>query len=720
MPLLSLRNLTLAYGQAPLLEGVNLELEPGERVCLIGRNGTGKSTLLRILAGEVQPDGGEVWIREGAILARLTQEVPPGTAGRVFDLVAAGLGELGAWVREYHDLSHRLETGTPDHDGGDPTPALLARLAEVQHRLEAAGGWEIEQRTERTLSRLGLDPEADFDSLSGGLQRRVLLARALVREPDLLLLDEPTNHLDLQAIDWLEGFLPEFPGAILFVTHDRLFLRRLATRILELDRGRLTDWPGDYDNYLRRREERLHAEEVANARFDRKLSEEEVWIRQGIKARRTRNEGRVRALKALREERRVRRDLMGKARLRLGEGERSGKLVVEAEGVSYGWNGAPVVKDLDTLILRGDKVGIIGPNGVGKSTLLKLLLGELEPQAGRIRRGTNLQLAYFDQQRAQLEEDKTVLDNVAGGSEKVSINGQSRHVLSYLKDFLFTPERARQPVRALSGGERNRLLLARLFTQPANLLVMDEPTNDLDTETLELLEELLLNFQGTLLLVSHDRALLDAVVTSTLVFEGEGRVREYVGGYEDWLRQRQALIASGPPITSGKIAKDRGPEVLAKGRGAAARSAARGTTRAAARGGPIATTAAERPGTSASAVGVGSAPGTRGLAAGDLTTTTLARGIVGGSGPAPGPTPAPGGPKKDQLSFKEKRELEALPAQIEALEGEVAALQGRLADPTFYQQGGADIAASRDRLAELEAELARVYDRWEALEALKG
>ncbi len=539
MPLVSLRSVTLSYGHPPLLEGVSFELERGERVCLIGRNGTGKSTLLRLLAGEVQPDSGEVWVREGATIARLTQEVPEGTTGRVFDLVAAGLGELGDLVSEYHDLSHRLHLpGVGDAQGEADAPELLKHLARVQHRLEGAGGWEIEQRTERTLSRLDLDPEADFASLSGGLQRRVLLARALVREPDLLLLDEPTNHLDIQAIDWLEGFLPEFPGAILFVTHDRLFLRKLATRILELDRGRLTDWPGDYVNYLRRREERLHAEDVANARFDRKLSEEEVWIRQGIKARRTRNEGRVRALKTLREERRERREQMGKVRLRLGETERSGKLVVEAEGVTYAWDGAPVVRDLNTLILRGDKVGIMGPNGAGKTTLLKLLLGQLEPDTGRIRLGTNLQVAYFDQLRAQLDEDKTVLDNVAGGSDRVTIDGRARHVLSYLKDFLFSPERVRQPVRALSGGERNRLLLARLFTQPANLLVMDEPTNDLDTETLELLEELLLEFQGTLLLVSHDRALLDAVVTSTLVFEGDGKVREYVGGYEDWRRQR--------------------------------------------------------------------------------------------------------------------------------------------------------------------------------------
>ena len=564
MPILSLRNVSLAYGQPPLLEGVSFELDKGERACLIGRNGTGKSTLLRILAGETQPDSGEVWMRDGMTVARLTQEVPEGLSGRVFDLVAGGLGEQGDLVREYHDLSHRLEGGGAGDSGMEVAWDLLARLARVQHQLEAAGGWEIEQRTERTLSRLDLDPEVDFTSLSGGWQRRVLLARALVREPDLLLLDEPTNHLDIQAIDWLETFLLEFPGALLFVTHDRLFLRKLATRILELDRSRLSDWPGDYDNYLRRREERLHAEAVANARFDRKLSEEEVWIRQGIKARRTRNEGRVRALKALREERRQRRDLQGTARLRVGEAERSGKVVVEAEGVSYGWGGAPVVRDLNTLILRGDKVGIIGPNGVGKSTLLKLLLGELEPESGRIRRGTNLQVAFFDQQRAQLDEDRTVLDNVAGGSEKVTINGQSRHVLSYLKDFLFTPDRTRQPVRALSGGERNRLLLARLFTQPANLLVMDEPTNDLDSETLELLEELLLNFEGTLLLVSHDRALLDAVVTSTLVFEGEGQVTEYVGGYEDWLRQRPPLIAK----SANKPAKTPKPTTAGGDKGA--------------------------------------------------------------------------------------------------------------------------------------------------------
>jgi ATP-binding cassette subfamily F protein uup len=631
MPLISLRSVGLSYGHPPLLEDIGFSLERGERACLIGRNGTGKSTLLKVLAGEVQPDTGERWVADGVTVARLTQEVPDGTSGRVFDLVAAGLGELSALVGAYHDLSRRLECG-------DQAPHGLDRLADLQHRLEAGGGWEIEQRTEQTMSRLGLDPEAEFTALSGGLQRRVMLAQALVRRPDVLLLDEPTNHLDIDAIEWLEGFLPELPGALLFVTHDRVFLRRLATRILELDRGRLTDWPGDYENYLRRREERLHAEAAANARFDRKLSEEEVWIRQGIKARRTRNEGRVRALEAMREERLERRARMGKARFRLTDGERSGRLVVEAEGMAYSWDGKPVVRGLDTLILRGDKVGIIGPNGAGKTTLLRLLLGALEPDAGRIRRGTNLQVAYFDQLRAQLDEDKTVRDNVAGGSDQVTLGGKPRHVLSYLKDFLFTPERSQQPVRALSGGERNRLLLARLFARPANLLVMDEPTNDLDAETLELLEELLADYQGTLLLVSHDRALLNAVVTSSLVFEGDGLVREYVGGYDDWLRQRPPPASPADTTREARLAKRSPPKAR---------------------------------------------PGARGK----------------------------------RLSYKDRRDLEALPERIEALEAEQGRLQAEMASPDFYRRPRQEIAQARERLTALEEELAAAYERWEALES---
>ena len=538
MTLLSLESVALSYGLPPLLEDVSFAIERGERICLIGRNGAGKSTLLRIINGEIQADSGAVRAGQGIRIARLAQEIPHHADASVFDLVAEGLGALGGLVSEYFRLSH----GLTDQSGA----ADLERLARVQQQLEDGGGWEIEQRTERVISRLGLDAEAPFNALSGGLQRRVMLAQALVRDPDLLLLDEPTNHLDIDSIDWLEGFLKEFPGALLFITHDRRFLQRLATRILELDRGRVTDWPGDYANYQRRREERRHAEAQANAQFDRKLAEEEVWIRQGIKARRTRNEGRVRALEALREERLARRLELGTARIKVSESERSGKLVAEADSVSFGWGAKPVIRDFSTLILRGDKVGIIGPNGVGKSTLLKLLLGGLEPQSGTIRRGTNLQVAYFDQLRAQLDPEKTVQDNVGEGSDQVTVDGASRHILSYLRDFLFTPERARQPVKALSGGERNRLLLAKLFAKPSNLLVLDEPTNDLDIETLELLEERLLDYQGTLLVVSHDREFLDNVATSSLVFEGGGRVAEYVGGYSDWERQQAAAAKPAP------------------------------------------------------------------------------------------------------------------------------------------------------------------------------
>jgi ATP-binding cassette subfamily F protein uup len=437
MPLITLQDITLSYGLPPLLDGVDLTIERGQRICLIGRNGTGKSTLLRVITGEVQADGGERRVPQGVTIARLSQEIPEGGEGRVFDVVAGGLGELGALVREWFALSHSIS-------GGDAA-AALARLTDVQHALEAAGGWDLEQRVERVISRLGLDPEAAFAALSGGLQRRVLLARALVSDPDLLLLDEPTNHLDIDAIEWLEGFLADFPGALLFVTHDRSFLRRLANRILELDRGRLTDWPGDYDNYLRRREERLNAEALASARFDRKLSEEEVWIRQGIKARRTRNEGRVRSLKALREERRQRRELAGTARIRLDEAERSGRLVIEAQGVDYAWDGKPVIQGLDTLILRGDKVGIIGPNGAGKSTLLKLLLGEILPQAGQVRRGTNLQVAYFDQLRAQLDSTKST--GQRGGRQRQGRGRRSGTPRPVLSQGLPVHARARPAAR---------------------------------------------------------------------------------------------------------------------------------------------------------------------------------------------------------------------------------------------------------------------------------
>ncbi|WP_018232627.1 ribosomal protection-like ABC-F family protein [Thioalkalivibrio thiocyanodenitrificans] len=539
MPLLTLRDVVLSYGDAPLLDRVNLSIESGERLCLVGRNGAGKSTLMRVLAGEVHADGGELVHADGLRVAMLEQAVPAGTRGSVFDVVAEGLGATGERVRRYHRAVHVLAE-RPDDAGA------MVELERAQQSLEADEGWSLEQRVETVISRLDLPADADFRALSGGLKRRVLLARALVTEPDLLLLDEPTNHLDIEAIDWLESFLLGFGGALLFITHDRAFLRRLATRIIELDRGQLTDWPGDYDAYVRRKAEALEAEERANALFDRKLAQEEAWIRQGIKARRTRNEGRVRALKALRAERAGRRVRAGTARLDIQAAERSGRLVIEAEDVGFQYDGQPVIRAFSTLILRGDKVGIVGPNGAGKTTLLRLLLGQLQPGSGRVRLGTNLEVAYFDQHRAALDEDASVFDNVGEGRDRLEVGGESRHVISYLQDFLFEPARARQPVKALSGGERNRLLLAKLFTRPANLLVLDEPTNDLDTETLELLEERLVEFPGTVLVVSHDRAFLDNVATSIIAFEGPGQVNEYVGGYSDWQRQRAVAAQPAP------------------------------------------------------------------------------------------------------------------------------------------------------------------------------
>ena len=534
MPLITLHDVDYSVGGPLLLEQVDLAIEPGERIALIGRNGAGKSTLLKLLSGDLKPDDGAIRVADGVRIARLEQEVPAGARGDVFDVVAGGLGDLGAWLAEFHHLSHAAQVDT-------------VALGTVQAKIEAAHGWSSEQRIEETLTRLGLDGDAPFGGLSGGLKRRVLLARALVAQPEVLLLDEPTNHLDIAAIDWLEGFLKAWPGTVVFVTHDRRFLRTLATRIVEIDRGRVSSWPGDWANYERRREERLHAEAQEQARFDKLLAQEEVWIRQGIKARRTRDEGRVRRLEAMRVERAGRRELAGNVRMDLATAEASGRKVIEAKDVGFSYGGHAVVHDFSTTIFRGDRIGLIGPNGSGKTTLLKLLLGELSPTQGSVKLGTNLQVAYFDQYRATLREDWNAIENVAEGREFIELDGKRKHVIGYLQDFLFTPERARAPITRLSGGERNRLLLARLFAQPSNLLVMDEPTNDLDVETLELLEELLGEYPGTLLLVSHDRDFLDHVVTSTLVMEGNGRVGEYVGGYSDWLRQGgQVDAASGP------------------------------------------------------------------------------------------------------------------------------------------------------------------------------
>ena len=534
MSLITLEGVDVSVGGPLLLEQVGLSIGAGERVALIGRNGAGKSTLMRVMSGELAPDDGQVRVADGARVARLEQEVPAGAAGSVFDVVAAGAGELGAVLAEFHRLAHA-------------DPVDTDALAAAQARIEAAGGWGLDQRVESTLDRLGLDGEAEFTRLSGGLKRRVLLARALVAEPAVLLLDEPTNHLDIAAIHWLEEFLRNWPGALVFVTHDRRFLRALATRIIEIDRGQATDWPGDWDNYQRRREERLNAEAQQNARFDKLLAQEEAWIRQGIKARRTRDEGRVRRLQSMRLERAARREQTGNVRMQAAQGEASGKKVVELKDVSFSYGERALVRDLSTTILRGDRIGLIGPNGSGKTTLLRLLLGELEPQQGTVRIGTRLQVAYFDQYRDTLREDWNALENVAEGREFVEINGARKHAIGYLQDFLFTPERARAPITRLSGGERNRLLLAKLFAQPSNLLVLDEPTNDLDVETLELLEELLADYPGTLLLVSHDRDFLDNVVTSVLAMEGNGRVGEYVGGYSDWLRQGDASWLRAQP-----------------------------------------------------------------------------------------------------------------------------------------------------------------------------
>lgn len=548
MALLSLKQITVSFGGPNLLNKVDFQLDRGERVCLVGRNGAGKSTLMKLIAGEIKEDSGEI-VGQDLNIARLEQEVPAGTHGTVFDVVAQGLGNIAPILSAYHEVLHRLET--------DYSEKVLAELEKAQHKLEAVDGWSVEQRVESVLSRLSLDPDVDFSGLSGGMKRRVLLAQALVKDPDILLLDEPTNHLDIASITWLEEFLKSYEGTVLFITHDRSFLQALATRIVQLDRGNLVSFPGDYANFLVRREAMLEEEAQQNALFDKKLAQEEVWIRQGIKARRTRNEGRVRALEQLRRERSARREVQGNVKMKLQEADRSGKLVVEAEGIGQSYDGRVLFKDFSTVIQRGDRIGVIGPNGCGKSTLLSILLGRNKPETGQVRLGTKIEVAYFDQLRSQLDENMSVVDNVGQGKDYIEINGASKHVMGYLQDFLFSPERARTPIKSLSGGERNRLLLAKLFTQPANLLVMDEPTNDLDAETLDLLEDLLMNYQGTLLLVSHDRTFLNNVAMSTIVFDDDGQVREYIGGYDDWQQQRaqDKKAAQSQAKAANKVAK---------------------------------------------------------------------------------------------------------------------------------------------------------------------
>lgn len=627
MALVTLRDVSLSFHFPLILDGVNLQVEPGERVCLLGRNGSGKTSLLRLIHGEIDPDEGEVVRQQGLATAMLPQEVPRQFSGSVFDEITRGLGPRAELLAEYHHVSGLLAA-----EGSD---ALRKRLDRIHHKLEVEGGWLIQQEVETVISRMSLDGDDDVTTLSAGMKRRVLLAKALVGSPSILLLDEPTNHLDIDAIRWLEDFLLRSEAAILFVTHDRAFLRRLATRILELDRGRLTSWSCDYETFVKRKEASLEAEERQRAEFDKKLAREEVWIRTGIKARRTRNEGRVRDLQKLRETRHARREQPGEARMEIQEAERSGRMVIEAKHLGFGYTDTPIVADLSTMIMRGDRVGLIGPNGSGKTTLLRLLLGELQPQAGTVRHGTNLEVAYFDQLHAQLDDEKSVRANVGEGSDWVEICGQKRHAIGYLADFLFTQEQADSPVSRLSGGERNRLVLARLFTKPSNVLVMDEPTNDLDIETLELLEDLLMDYPGTLLLVSHDREFLNNVVTGTLALEGEGRVKEYAGGYDDWLRQRK-------------------PEVL-----------------------PVA---------------------------------------------APPPeSRAPTKPAKQRarrLTYKEQRELEALPERIASLEADLGKCHETMADPAFYRQGPAELVKAKAELQSLEKDVAEAYKRWEELETL--
>jgi ATP-binding cassette subfamily F protein uup len=631
MVLLGMQEVSVGFGGEALLEGMTFQIEPGERICLLGRNGVGKSTLIKLICGELEPESGVISRAPSFSFACLTQIVPVGLKGTVFDVVSEGLGPRGKLLAEYHLLSHRI--AAEPHN-----KALLKELDKLQHSLDIEGGWELSRFVEMIVEKIKLDPDAQVENLSAGMKRRVLLAQAIVREPDILLLDEPTNHLDIEAITWLEEFLSQYKGALMFVSHDRAFVRNLATRIIELDRGRLINYYCDYETYLPRKQSALEVEAVGQALFDKKLASEEVWIRKGIKARRTRNEGRVRVLKEMREARRNRKELAGAVRMQSHNAQLSGNLVIEAKDISFGYTPEkPVISGFSTEIMRGDKIGVIGPNGSGKTTLLRVLLEELAPQKGSVRHGTNLDVAYFDQLHAQLDYDKSVYHNVADGNDTVVINGKPRHIIGYLQDFLFTPIQSRNAVSNLSGGERNRLLLARLFLRPSNVLVLDEPTNDLDIETLDLLEEFLLNYSGTVLVVSHDREFLNNVVTSTIAMEGNGIVKEYVGGYDDWVRQSKnsAVIEQQPGKATVKQTRQKQTS-----------------------------------------------------------------------------------DKPRKLSFKEKKELEAIPKLIETLETEQKQLHDAMAGPDFYKKCE-DIAAVTARLKELSKQLENAYARWQKLDELK-
>ncbi len=645
MPLIAVLDAHLAFGHVALLDGVDMAIERGERIALIGRNGTGKSSLLKGIAGALALDDGKVIREAGTNLAYVAQEPAFETQVTVFDAVSSGLSDDVATIVEYEKLAGALAR----HEADDRS---LERLAQLQQQLDASGAWALTHRIERVLSQLSLDGNAMVDALSGGTRKRVALARALVTEPDLLLLDEPTNHLDIESIAWLEDLLIGFRGAVLVITHDRRFLDRISTRVIELDRGKLRSYPGSFAEYQRRKAEQLEAEAQEQARFDKLLAQEEVWIRKGVEARRTRNEGRVRRLEGLRRERAARRDRLGSVQLALNAGERSGKLVAELTHVSKSWGERCIVRDFSTIIQRGDRVGLVGPNGAGKTTMLRLILGELASDSGKVRLGTNREVAYFDQLREQLDEEATLTETISPGSDWVEIGKQRIHVMTYLGRFLFAPQRARSPVRSLSGGERNRLLLARLFARPANVLVLDEPTNDLDIETLELLEELLDEYDGTVLLVSHDRSFLDNVVTQTIAALGDGNWREYAGGYADFeqARAREQQAQRQPDEKLGQAARTKD-------------SAASGSVEAA---------------------------------------------------------PAAARTSRTKLSYKDQRELDALPERIAALEQEQKTLADTLADPQTYQQPGVDLKTMNERVAQIESELLECLERWEQLEGKTG
>ncbi|GAB1262285.1 ATP-binding cassette domain-containing protein [Aurantivibrio plasticivorans] len=624
MSLLRLSDIHLAFGTHVILDHIELVIQPKQKIGLLGRNGAGKSTFLKLLAGEIKADSGEYWQSPSCKIAYLDQSLPEARDITIYDYVAEGLGDLGGLLQEFHHLAQ------------EATEESLIQLERVQQKIEAANGWMFQQRIESTLSQLNLPADTKLATLSGGWRRRASLAKALVSQPDILLLDEPTNHLDIPTIQWLENLLNEFQGTIIVITHDRSFLQNIATEIFELDRGELRTWQGDYQGFLRFREQQLAAEEKTNSEFDKKLAKEEQWIRQGIKARRTRNEGRVRALKEMRKERQARRETQGTANMQLEQASKSGKIVVEADNISKRYDDKTVVPPFSTLIQRGDRIGIVGANGAGKTTLLKCLLGQLEPDTGSVKLGTKLEVAYFDQLRSQLDLEKSVIDNIAEGREFITINGVQRHVISYLQDFLFTPDRTRQPVKALSGGEQNRLILAYLFSKPSNLLVLDEPTNDLDMETLELLEDLLINYQGTLLLVSHDRAFIDNVVTSVIVFEADGELQEYVGGYTDWEDHGGKLVDLSPKPK--KAAPEAKPEAASKAQ-----------------------------------------------------------------------------PKK-KLSYKVQRELEELPNKIEAAETLIEELSAKTSEAGFYDQPADTVNETMQQLADTQAKLDALYQRWEEIE----